>query len=91
MAKKEWKEGQPKEEMTLEEARSYRASLHKPPQKKLSLREKREQFKLFWAQSRKKYGRPRELENVLWTHLVSTGNDEPEKFQAGLDHFGLKK
>lgn len=78
-------------EMTLEEARAYRASLYKAPVIKLSEQEKRNSFKLFWAQSRKKYGRPKSLEEILWVHLKGTGNDEPEKFEAGIKHFGLKK
>lgn len=88
MAKKDLKEGQ---EMTLEEAKAYRASLYKPAVKKFSDAEKREQFRVFWAQSRKKYGRPRELEPILWMHLKDTKHDEPEKFEAGISHFGLKK
>ena len=89
MAKKELKEEQ--KPMTLEEAKTYRASLFKPAVKKLSEAEKREKFRLFWAQSRKKYGRPRELEPILWIHLQATKQDEPEKFEEGLKHFGLKK
>lgn len=88
MAKRDLKEGQ---EMTLEESKAYRASLYKPVVKKLSEAEKREKFRLFWAQSRKKYGKPRELESILWIHLKVTKQDEPEQFEAGLQHFGLKK
>jgi hypothetical protein len=86
MAKKDLKQ-----EMTIEEARAYRASLHKPQKNKLSEQEKRNQFRLFWAQSRKKYGKPKKLEEILWLHLAGTGHDEPEKFEAGIKHFGLKK
>lgn len=90
MAKKETKEEVMKT-MTLEEARAYRASKYKPRKRILSEQEKRDKFRLFWSQTRKKYGRPKGLENILWIHLQSTGNDEPEKFEAGLSHFGLKK
>jgi hypothetical protein len=90
MGKKDFKE-QEGEEMTLAEAKAYRASLHKPEARKLSEAEKKDQFRLFWAQSRKKYGKPRELEPILWIHLKATGNAEPEKFEEGIKHFGLKK
>lgn len=87
MAKKDLKE-----EMSLEEAKAYRASLYKPVARILSEEERREQFKLFWAVSRRKYNKSKkELENVLWVHLKATGNDESEKFEDGLNHFGLKK
>jgi hypothetical protein len=88
MAKKELKE-----EMTLEEAKAYRASLYKPQVKVLSAQEKRDQFRMFWARSRKRYNKknPTGLEQILWLHLQATGNDEPEKFEDGLKHFGLKK
>jgi len=79
------------QEMTLEEAKAYRASLHKPQEKTLSDQEKRELFRLFWAKSRRKYGKSRELEQILWIHMKATGFDVPEKFEAGIDHFGLKK
>lgn len=51
----------------------------------------RNAFVEFWAQARKKYNRPRELEPVLWAHLKSSGHDKPHLFEAGLAHFGLKK
>lgn len=87
MAKKELRT-----EMTLEEARAYRASLYKPQKKQLTPREKREKFRLFWAKSRKKYpSKTNELEKILWLHLLATGHDDPEKFEKGLQHFGLKK
>lgn len=79
------------EQMTLEEARAYRASLHKPNIKALSESEKREQFRLFWAQEKSKYGKSKDLEQILWVHLKSAKFDEPSKFEEGLKHFGLKK
>lgn len=92
MAKKE-KEAVKEEakEMSLEESRAYRASLYKPAQRILSEPEKREQFRVFWAQQKQKYDRPKELEQILWVHLKAAKLDEPEKFEAGLKHFGLKK
>ncbi len=51
----------------------------------------REAFSEYWAQVRKQYNRPRELENVIWAHLKSSGHDKPDLFEDGLAHFGLKK
>lgn len=87
MAKKELKA---ELEMTLEEARAYRASLHRETLASLSDEQKREQFRLFWAQEKQKYGRPKELEQVLWLHLKASKHDDPENFEKGLLHFGLK-
>lgn len=77
--------------MSLAEARAYRASLYKPAKKELSDEEKRDSFKMFWARSKRSYGNPKNLEQVLWLHLKATGNDEPEKFESGISHFGLKR
>lgn len=79
------------EEMSLEEARKFRASLAKPEEKKLEESEKREAFRLFWAQEKYKYGKSKDLEQILWLHLKAVKMDEPEKFEDGLSHFGLKK
>ena len=78
-------------EMTLEEAKAYRASLCKPEAVKLSDEEKREQFRLFWAQEKHKYGKSKDLETILWLHLKSIKMDEPEKFNDAIRHFGLKE
>jgi hypothetical protein len=32
-----------------------------------------------------------EMEGVLWKHLKATKNDAPEKFDAGIQNFGIKK
>lgn len=90
MAKKEQKESVMKE-MSLEESKAYRASLFKPQTRILSESERRNKFKLFWAQNRKQFGKPKDLESILWIHLEATGNDQPEKFESGLAHFGLKR
>lgn len=79
------------EEMTVDEARAFRASLAKPAIKKLSDEEKKEEFRLFWAREKYKYGKSKDLEQILWLHLKATKMDEPEKFEQGLKHFGLKK
>lgn len=78
-------------EMSLEESRAFRASLYKPAQLVLSDADKREQFRVFWAKEKQKYDKPKELEQILWVHLKAAKLDEPEKFEAGLKHFGLKK
>lgn len=92
MAKKE-KEAMKEEakEMSLEESKAFRASLYKPAQIVLSEPEKREHFRIFWAKEKQKYDKPKELEQILWVHLKASKLDEPEKFEAGLKHFGLKK
>ena len=87
MAKKEFEE----KEMTTEEARAFRASLHVNVARVLPEHEKREQFRVFWAKNRLAYGKEKKLENVLWIHLKSTKCDSPENFEKGLMHFGLKK
>lgn len=79
------------QEMTLEEARAYRASLHKPEAIELTAEQKREQFRQFWAQQKYKYGKSKDLEPVLWAHLKATKHDHPSKFEDGLAHFGLKQ
>lgn len=77
--------------MSMEESRAYRASLHKPEAVQLTDEEKKETFRIFWAQAKASYGKQKDLEGVLWAHLKASKHDEPEKFEAGLAHFGLKK
>ena len=88
--KKEWKRAE-KSEMSLEEAKAYRASRYSPIAKTWSAEEKREAFRIFWAQEKYKYGKSKDLEDIVWLHLKSSKLDEPEKFEEGLKHFGLKK
>ena len=78
-------------EMSLEEAKAYRASLYKPQPKILTEDQKREAFRIFWASHKSKYGRSKSLEKALWLHLKTVKMDSPEKFAEGLDNFGLKK
>lgn len=87
------KQAQPQNlDMTLEEARAFRASLAKPAaDRPLSQKQKRDAFKIYWTQNKKKYGMTGKLEHILWLHLVSTNNDEPANFEAGLKNFGIKK
>ena len=96
MAKKPWnqdliEEPAKSEEMTLEEAKAFRASLYKPENKVLSSAEKREAFRRFWALNKSKYGKTKDIEEYLWVHLESMKLDSPEQFAEGLDHCGLKK
>jgi hypothetical protein len=90
MAKKDVKE-EVDTQMSPEEAKAYRASQYKPAARVLQEHEKREQFRLFWATNRTKYGKNKDLEEVLWIHLKSAKLDDPSKFEEGMKHFGLKK
>jgi hypothetical protein len=78
-------------EMTLEEAKIYRASKHVPQERKLSMQEKREQFRIFWTQAKKKYGKAKNLEEIIWLHLVSIKKTDPKDFSDGVSNFGLKE
>jgi hypothetical protein len=93
MAKKDSMEKQDtvKKEMTTEEAIAYRASQYKPQAVVLTELQKREQFRLFWAKQKAQYGKPKELEEILWLHLTASKMNDPTQFEAGLKHFGLKK
>lgn len=88
-SKKESKEEN--KEMSLQEAKEWRASLYKPEDKALSEREKKELFRVFWASEKRKYGKGKDLEEIIWLHLKTMKMDNPDKFEAGLAHFGLKK
>lgn len=90
---KNWKQEKKEKdvEMSLEEAKAYRASKHVEKPKKLDDVEKREQFRLFWATNKHKYGKAKDIEGILWVHLKAAKLDEPKDFEAGLAHFGLKK
>ena len=78
-------------EMSLEEARAYRASLYKPMPKVLNESQKREAFRIFWAANKTKYGKSKALEKALWLHLKTIGMNSPEQFSQGLANFGLTK
>jgi hypothetical protein len=91
MAKKEKVVQMENKEMTAEEAKAFRASLYKPEVRVLTEKEKREQFRVFWTKSKRKFGKGKDLEEIVWLHLKSSKMDEPEKFEAGCKHFGLKK
>ena len=78
-------------EMSLEEARAYRASLYKEEPVELTEQEKREQFRIYWAENKYKFGKASNLEEILWVHLKSTKMNDPKSFEQGIAHFGLKK
>jgi uncharacterized Zn finger protein len=78
-------------EMSLEEAKAYRASLHKPMPRVLNEEQKREAFRIFWTSNKAKYGKSKSLEKAIWLHLKTIGMNSPEKFADGLANFGLKK
>lgn len=78
-------------EMTLEQSKAYRASLHKPTPKVLTEEQKREEFRIFWAGNKAKYGKSKAIEKAIWLHLKAIKMNSPEQFAAGLDNFGLKK
>lgn len=78
-------------EMSLEEAKAYRASLHKPAPKVLNESEKREAFRVFWASNKAKYGKSKTIEKAVWLHLKTIKMDSPDQFSSGIDNFGLKK
>ena len=79
------------QEMSAQESRAFRAALAKPEHKTLTDEEKREEFRIFWAQAKSQYGKGRNLEEVLWLHLKAMKMDKPEQFEDGLNHFGLTK
>jgi hypothetical protein len=80
------------EGMSAEEAKTFRASLYRPTKTALTVAQKREQFRIFWAKSRKKYKTKIEnIEQILWLHMLASDHDEPSKFSEGLRHFGLKQ
>ena len=90
---KNWKQEkkEKKSEMTLEESKAYRASLHIATSIKKDETERREEFRIFWATNKQKYGKSKDLESILWAHLKSAKLDQPEEFESGIEHFGLKK
>jgi hypothetical protein len=91
MAKEKKMEQIEKTEMTADEAKTFRASLAKPQIRELTESQRREAFRVFWAKAKRQYGKAKDIEGVIWLHLKSMKMDQPEKFEDGLKHFGLKK
>jgi hypothetical protein len=63
----------------------------KPNQPKAIDLQKRENFRIWWTGNKRKYGETKGLEEIIWLHLVSSGYTDSDKFEAGCEHFGLKK
>jgi NADH/NAD ratio-sensing transcriptional regulator Rex len=92
MAKEKRVQQMENKSMTQEEAKAYRAALYVPQTVKLTEQQKREQFRLFWALAKRKYGKTaKDLEEIVWLHLKSSKMTDPSQFEAGIVHFGLKK
>lgn len=49
----------------------------------------RQQFDLFWAQYKNKYKQYGDIADVVFSHFITYGFTEPEKFEEGLRHFGF--
>ena len=90
MSEKKEKKQEKKSEMTAQESKAYRMSLNVAKDVKLDDHEKRERFRIFWAENKYKYGKAKDLEPILWAHLKAAKLDDPENFDKGLAHFGLK-
>jgi hypothetical protein len=93
MAKKSMKQEIEKaKEMSLEEARKWRASLAKPASS-LALKEEqiREAWRLYWAQEKSKWANSKDLEHIIWLHLKAVSMAAPARFEEGIKHFGLKR
>lgn len=51
----------------------------------------KEEFKSFWIKNRSLYGKDKDFGDIVWLHLKSAGFCTPDKFEAGIEHFGLSK
>lgn len=49
----------------------------------------RELFSEFWALYKSLNKKTKNLEEIVWVHLVAIKHDSPEKFLEGIKHFGL--
>lgn len=87
MAKKESQ----KKMLEMAPEKEASASVFQPVERPLQEHERRELFRVFWAENRNKYGKGRSLEEILWVHLKAAKLDDPNRFEEGLTHFGLKK
>lgn len=77
--------------MSLAEARAYRASLAKAKESELTMAQKREAFRIYWAKEKSKYSQTKDIEQIIWIHLKAIKMETPEKFADGIKNFGLKK
>jgi hypothetical protein len=78
----------------LAEGRALRLKLSQTKNKKETFTEKelRTKFEEYWNLNKAKFTEKssKELEEVLWFHLKSSGYSSPEKFEEGIVHFGYK-
>ncbi len=76
----------------ISEARSAKLALIES-RKKINKNEEesRVKFQEFWALNKIKYNTQKDIEPILWAHLKAAGFTTPEKFEAGIENFGLKK
>ena len=72
-------------------ARAARLAAYKPQPEEQSEQERRQAFQVFWASNRSSYGKERDMEQLLWLHLKAIKHDTQDKFEAGIENFGLKK
>jgi len=51
----------------------------------------KEDFRVFFSQSKNKLNLDPKLEEIIWLHFKAAGFDKKDKFEEGLAHFGIKK
>ena len=73
----------------MDEERQVRMEQNKPAA--LEDEEAREAFRNYWALNKVSFNQSKEVEEIVWAHLKSTGHDQPEDFDDGILHFGFKK
>lgn len=74
----------------LKDARAKRLALSLKKEPVVKIGDVKAEYRSFFLQNRKKYNIKSELENIIWLHFVSAGFNSPDKFLAGLAHFGIK-
>jgi len=52
--------------------------------------EVRKEFRNYFVKLKRKLQLDAGLEDIIWLHLQSTGNDKPELFNKGVENFGYK-
>lgn len=94
MSKKS-KKKEDKKVLSLEEkiiiAREKRRLIHESSlAKKIQSEDSREEFRKFFIKIKSKLNLDKDMEEVLWLHLKSSGFDKKELFEKGIKHFGYK-
>ncbi len=79
-----------KKELTPREQRLAIAEAAKKASPEAEEKYKREDFRKYFVQLKRKLGLEPELENIIWLHFKAAGFDEKEKFDDGIRHFGYK-